>query len=119
MNKSAAFALIAVLAIGPAIAMANSSSVAYNGPVDVTAISEVITNTGSLNDQHVIVEGTFVKQVGTNSYVLSDGVNQVTVDLDDNIRLDLPINADTRLRVFGEVGDGPMPEIEADNIVIL
>lgn len=119
MNKSAAFALITVLAFGPAIAMANSSSIAYNGPVDVMSISEVITNTGSLNDQHVVVEGTFVKQVGTDTYVLSDGVNEVTVDLDDNIRLDLPINVDTRLRVYGEVGDGPAPEIDADNIVIL
>ncbi|GAL05157.1 YgiW/YdeI family stress tolerance OB fold protein [Photobacterium aphoticum] len=120
MNKPSVFLLTAVLALGPTLAMAHSQPIAYNGPTKITPIHEILKETNVFTEQDVVMEGKLIKQLTDDTYLLSDGKNEIMVELDDDIRLDQAIDANTRLRVYGEVDGGlQQPEVEIERIQIL
>lgn len=70
-------------------------------------------------EQHVVVEGHLVRQLSNDKFMFTDGNTEVQIELDDDIRLAAPIDATTRVRLFGEFEGGNTPEIEVDRIQVL
>ncbi|EMK3312861.1 NirD/YgiW/YdeI family stress tolerance protein [Vibrio vulnificus] len=122
MNKTLIIA-IAVLTTTPAIALANNSSTAqgisFDGPVNVSVVSELLKDSNMFTEKDVVVEGTLVRQLNKDTYIFTDGSAEIQVELDDDIRFTQTINSNTRLRLFGEFEGGNTPEIEVDSLTLL
>ncbi|EHZ2653665.1 NirD/YgiW/YdeI family stress tolerance protein [Vibrio vulnificus] len=122
MNKTLIIA-IAALATTPAIALANNSSTAqgisFDGPVNVSVVSELLKDSNMFTEKDVVVEGTLVRQLNKDTYIFTDGSAEIQVELDDDIRFTQTINSNTRLRLFGEFEGGNTPEIEVDSLTLL
>ncbi|EGQ9935477.1 TPA: NirD/YgiW/YdeI family stress tolerance protein [Vibrio vulnificus] len=122
MNKTLIIA-IAALTTTPAIALANNSSTAqgisFDGPVNVSVVSELLKDSNMFTEKDVVVEGTLVRQLNKDTYIFTDGSAEIQVELDDDIRFTQTINSNTRLRLFGEFEGGNIPEIEVDSLTLL
>ncbi|ENP8320581.1 YgiW/YdeI family stress tolerance OB fold protein [Vibrio vulnificus] len=122
MNKTLIIA-IAALTTTPAIALANNSStvqgISFDGPVNVSVVSELLKDSNMFTEKDVVVEGTLVRQLNKDTYIFSDGSAEIQVELDDDIRFTQTINSNTRLRLFGEFEGGNTPEIEVDSLTLL
>ncbi|HFQ5296132.1 TPA: YgiW/YdeI family stress tolerance OB fold protein [Vibrio vulnificus] len=122
MNKTLIIA-IAALATTPAIALANNSStvqgISFDGPVNVSVVSELLQDSTMFTEKDVVVEGTLVRQLNKDTYIFTDGSAEIQVELDDDIRFTQTINSNTRLRLFGEFEGGNTPEIEVDSLTLL
>ncbi|EJO2018246.1 NirD/YgiW/YdeI family stress tolerance protein [Vibrio vulnificus] len=122
MNKTLLIA-IAALTTTPAIALANNSSTAqgisFDGPVNVSVVSELLKDSNMFTEKDVVVEGTLVRQLNKDTYIFTDGSAEIQVELDDDIRFTQTINSNTRLRLFGEFEGGNTPEIEVDSLTLL
>jgi len=109
MNKTLIIA-IAALTTTPAIALANNSSTAqgisFDGPVNVSVVSELLKDSNMFTEKDVVVEGTLVRQLNKDTYIFTDGSAEIQVELDDDIRFTQTINSNTRLRLFGEFEGG-------------
>ncbi|HDY8225918.1 hypothetical protein JS87_05920 [Vibrio vulnificus] len=122
MNKTLIIA-IAALTTTPAIALANNSSTAqgisFDGPVNVSVVSELLKGSNMFTEKDVVVEGTLVRQLNKDTYIFTDGSAEIQVELDNDIRFTQTINSNTRLRLFGEFEGGNTPEIEVDSLTLL
>lgn len=122
MNKTLIIA-IAALTTTPAIALANNSStvqgISFDGPVNVSVVSELLKDSNMFTEKDVVVEGTLVRQLNKDTYIFTDGSAEIQVELDDDIRFTQTINRNTRLRLFGEFEGGNTPEIEVDSLTLL
>ncbi|HAS8421115.1 TPA: NirD/YgiW/YdeI family stress tolerance protein [Vibrio vulnificus] len=122
MNKTLILA-IAALTTTPAIALANNSStvqgISFDGPVNVSVVSELLKDSNMFTEKDVVVEGTLVRQLNKDTYIFTDGSAEIQVELDDDIRFTQTINSNTRLRLFGEFEGGNTPEIEVDSLTLL
>lgn len=122
MNKTLIIA-IAALTTTPAIAQANNSStvqgISFDGPVNVSVVSELLKDSTMFTEKDVVVEGTLVRQLNKDTYIFTDGSAEIQVELDDDIRFTQTINSNTRLRLFGEFEGGNTPEIEVDSLTLL
>ncbi|HAS6351758.1 TPA: YgiW/YdeI family stress tolerance OB fold protein [Vibrio vulnificus] len=122
MNKTLIIA-IAALTTTPAIALANNSStvqgISFDGPVNVSVVSELLQDSTMFTEKDVVVEGTLVRQLNKDTYIFTDGSAEIQVELDDDIRFTQTINSNTRLRLFGEFEGGNTPEIEVDSLTLL
>ncbi|EHG1329409.1 YgiW/YdeI family stress tolerance OB fold protein [Vibrio vulnificus] len=122
MNKTLIIA-IAALTTTPAIALANNSSTAqgisFDGPVNVSVVSELLKDSNMFTEKDVVVEGTLVRQLNKDTYIFTDGSAEIQVELDDDIRFTQTINSNTRLRLFGEFEGGNTQEIEVDSLTLL
>ncbi|ELV8676950.1 YgiW/YdeI family stress tolerance OB fold protein [Vibrio vulnificus] len=122
MNKTLIIA-IAALTTTPAIALANNSStvqgISFDGPVNVSVVSELLKDSNMFTEKDVVVEGTLVRQLNKDTYIFTDGSAEIQIELDDDIRFTQTINSNTRLRLFGEFEGGNTPEIEVDSLTLL
>ncbi|WP_333014295.1 NirD/YgiW/YdeI family stress tolerance protein [Vibrio vulnificus] len=122
MNKTLIIA-IAALTTTPAIVLANNSStvqgISFDGPVNVSVVSELLKDSNMFTEKDVVVEGTLVRQLNKDTYIFTDGSAEIQVELDDDIRFTQTINSNTRLRLFGEFEGGNTPEIEVDSLTLL
>ncbi|HAV6900874.1 TPA: NirD/YgiW/YdeI family stress tolerance protein [Vibrio vulnificus] len=122
MNKTLIIA-IAALTTTPAIALANNSStvqgISFDGPVNVSVVSELLKDSNMFTEKDVVVEGTLLRQLNKDTYIFTDGSAEIQVELDDDIRFTQTINSNTRLRLFGEFEGGNTPEIEVDSLTLL
>ncbi|MCG6276464.1 NirD/YgiW/YdeI family stress tolerance protein [Vibrio vulnificus] len=122
MNKTLIIA-VAALTTTPAIALANNSStvqgISFDGPVNVSVVSELLKDSNMFTEKDVVVEGTLVRQLNKDTYIFTDGSAEIQVELDDDIRFTQTINSNTRLRLFGEFEGGNTPEIEVDSLTLL
>ncbi len=107
----------------PAIVLANNSStlqgISFDGPVNVSVVSELLKDSNMFTEKDVVVEGTLVRQLNKDTYIFTDGSAEIQVELDDDIRFTQTINSNTRLRLFGEFEGGNTPEIEVDSLTQL
>ncbi len=121
--KSMILATAATLILAPALAMAhddhNRTSIQYNGPVDVVTVDSLLQDTGRFVEKDVVVEGNLLRQIRRDTFVFSDGKGEIQVELDDDLNLAQPLDASTKVRLFGEYEGGNTPEIEVDHIQIL
>lgn len=92
-----------------------ASQINYNGPVDLTPLSQL--KSASWGDQDVIVEGRFIRQQANGDFILSDGKDEIVVELDD-IKLSDSIDENTTLRLFGEY-EGWDKKLEAEYIQVV
>lgn len=70
-------------------------------------------------EQHVVVEGRVIRQLSGDKFMFNDGTTEVQIELDDDIHLAAPLDATTRVRLYGEFEGGNTPEIEVDRIQVL
>ncbi|KJY83853.1 hypothetical protein TW81_05865 [Vibrio galatheae] len=123
--KNIVLATAAAIIFAPTLALANenphnkSNSVQYIGPVEVSTLDTLLTDSGMFTEKDVVVEGHLLRQIKSDTYIFSDGKGEIQVELDDDIRLAQPIDEKTKVRLYGEYEGGKTPEIEVDQLLIL
>ncbi len=121
--KKTIITLASSLVILPTIALANdynnNSGIIYHGPVNLSSVSALLSESGIFTEKEVIVEGVLLRQTEKDTYIFSDGKGEIQVELDDDIHLLTPITPETKVRIYGEFEAGSTPEIEAERIQIL
>lgn len=123
--KKIILATAATLILAPTLAMAKdghhdkNNRIDYTGPVEVTSVDTLLTDTSMFTEKNVVVEGSLLRQVKGDTFIFSDGKGEIQVELDDDIIMSQPINETTKVRLFGEYEGGNTPEIEVDRIQIL
>ncbi|ASG01911.1 hypothetical protein CMV05_20315 [Vibrio anguillarum] len=122
--KRTTLALAASMIIAPVFAFAgnhnqNSSAINYNGPIELTSVESLLKDTNMFTEKHVVVEGKLIRQIRKDTFVFSDGNGEIQVELDDDIHFTAPLNAETKVRLYGEYEGGLTPEIEVDQIQVL
>ncbi|MFC1235783.1 YgiW/YdeI family stress tolerance OB fold protein [Vibrio sp. F74] len=121
--KKTIVTVAASLILMPAIVMAGNDHqnkmINFNGPVDLTSVKSLLSDSSMFTEKDVIVEGYLIRQTRKDTYIFSDGEAEIEVELDDDINLAAPITAETKLRIYGEFEGGSTPEIEAEQIQIL
>lgn len=128
MLKKTIIALAATIVMLPTLAMAkgnghydhNKQSINYTGPaMNVTTVAENLENIGSFSEANVVLEGQLIHQISADKYMFADATGQVIVELDDDIKLPVAIDNNTKLRIFGEFEGGSTPEVEVESIKLL
>ncbi|GAK84061.1 hypothetical protein JCM19238_1624 [Vibrio ponticus] len=115
----------AALILAPTIALAGGdnhhsrNAVQYTGPVELTNLTNLLAESSMFTEKKVVVEGKLVRQINHEKFIFSDGQAEVQVELDDDIVLKQPLDANTQVRLFGEYEGGNTPEIEVDRIQVL
>ncbi|HAS64067.1 MAG TPA: hypothetical protein DCS35_16815 [Vibrio sp.] len=116
---------VAALILAPSIALAGGdnhhtqNNVQYTGPVELTDLTNLITDSSMFTEQKVVVEGKLIRQINHDTFIFSDGQSEVQIELDDDIILNQALDANTPVRLFGEFEGGNTPEIEVDRIQVL
>ncbi|MGF1682419.1 NirD/YgiW/YdeI family stress tolerance protein [Photobacterium makurazakiensis] len=95
------------------------NTINYSGPVDTVTVASLLADTSMFTEKDAVVEGRLIKQINADTFIFSDGTKEIQVEIDDDIRMPQAINADTRLRLYGEYEGGNTPEIEIDRIQLL
>lgn len=123
--KKTIIALASTLILAPSLVLAGNghdnnrqASIQYNGPVETTSVSELLQDTSMFTEMDVVIDGTIIRQLKNDKFVFSDGNAEIQIELDD-IRLTTPLDANTKVRIFGEYEGGNTPEIEVDHIQIM
>ena len=116
--------LATALIVLPALAFAkgrhhDETPIHYMGPVEVVTVESLLQNSSMFTEEDVIVEGKLVRQINKDTFIFSDGKAEIQVELDDDIRLDSPLDNNTQVRLFGEFEGGKTPEIEVEHLQVL
>ncbi|WP_394250303.1 YgiW/YdeI family stress tolerance OB fold protein [Vibrio profundi] len=124
--KKSIIALAATMILAPTIALAGNddhkdknSYIQYTGPVESVSVASLLEDSSMFAEKNAVVDGKIVKQVNKDKFIFSDGQSEIQIELDDDIKLDQPLTADTSIRIFGEYEGGKTPEIEVDHIQLL
>lgn len=123
--KKTILAVASTIILAPTLAFANGdhdndkhTTIQYQGPIETASVATLLQDTSMFTEQEVVVEGTIIRQIKNDTFIFSDGNAEIQIELDD-VKLDAPLNADTKVRLFGEYEGGKTPEIEVDHIQIL
>lgn len=120
MNKRTPFTTALAAGI---LALASSFAVAqYAGPGTTpvyTSIAEVLRS--APDDAVVDLQGMLIKQVGKEKYILSDGKDQIRVEIDAKDFPTVRIDERTKVRIRGEVEKDFLesPEIDVDHLSVV
>ncbi|GAA5646897.1 MULTISPECIES: YgiW/YdeI family stress tolerance OB fold protein [Vibrio] len=119
--KKTIIALTAALTLSPALALANSTQtgIQYNGPVEVSSVKQLLADANMFTEKDVVVEGHLLRQVRKDTFIFSDGDGEVQIEFDDDIHFNTPLNAETKVRLYGEFEGGQTPEIEVEQVQLL
>ncbi len=111
------------------IATAGAAAAQYTGPSDrstaaggkytETSIADIVAN--PQDGMHVIVEGTLVREIGDEMYVLSDGTTEINVEIDRDDFPTTQVADTTTVRIEGEVDThrNRDADIEADRVTVV
>ncbi|MGF1723521.1 YgiW/YdeI family stress tolerance OB fold protein [Photobacterium nomapromontoriensis] len=124
MLKNTVIAMATAAVILPSVAFAGDhaqqeSTINYTGPIETVTVTDLLSDTGMFTEKKAIVDGVLIKQIDADTFMFSDGVKEIQVDIDDDIVLPQAINANTKVRLFGEYEGGNTPEIEVERIQVL
>ncbi|MDX2319073.1 MAG: NirD/YgiW/YdeI family stress tolerance protein [Moritella sp.] len=123
MLKKTIIGLTAAIIMLPTLALAKNHekhSINYTGPaMNVTTVAENLENVGRFSELNVVLEGKLIHQISGDKYMFADDSGQVVVELDDDIKLPVAIDNNTKLRIFGELEGGSTPEVEVKHIKLL
>ena len=102
--------------------LAAPSYAQYTGPIAAsiaTSVKAILDK--PVDDQNVILKGKLIKQISLEKYVFSDGINQITADIDKDDFPLAPINENTLIEIRGEVKKDLLgaPEIDVDTVRVL
>ncbi len=111
-----------VLAAAVALVCAGTATAQYVGPGAskvFNSIAEVLRD--APDDARVELEGYLVRQVGKEKYIFSDGRDEIRVEIEDEDFPSVRVDAQTRLRIRGEVEREFLqsPEIDVDHLAVL
>lgn len=95
------------------------AGVQFQGPVEVGKVQALLDSSNPFMEKKVVVEGNLVRQLRKDTFMFSDGSNEIQVELDDDIHLNATLTPETKVRLFGEFENGRTPEIEVDHIELL
>ncbi|EHD2282074.1 YgiW/YdeI family stress tolerance OB fold protein [Vibrio cholerae] len=95
------------------------AGVQFQGPVEVVKVQSLLDSSNPFMEKKVVVEGNLVRQLRKDTFIFSDGSNEIQVELDDDIHLNATLTPETKVRLFGEFENGRTPEIEVDHIELL
>ncbi|MCA2017521.1 NirD/YgiW/YdeI family stress tolerance protein [Vibrio tritonius] len=122
MKKTTLF-LAALLVAAPTLSFANDKDhrrgIEYKGPVEITPVKSLLDDDSFFSDRDVVVEGHLVKRLEENLFLFSDGQHEIRVELDDDMRHTGPIDAKTKVRLYGEYENHRQPEIEVDYLQVM
>jgi len=123
MLKKTIIGLAAAIIMLPTLAVAkdhNKHSINYTGPaMNVSTVADNLENVGRFSELDVVLEGKLVHQISADKFMFADDTGQVIIELDDDIKLPVAIDNNTRLRIFGEFEGGSTPEVEVEYIKLL
>ncbi len=122
--KKIVTAIAATMILAPSLVLAKGdhkfdATIQYTGPVELTAVNTLLEDTSMFTEQNVVVEGHLLKQVNRDTFIFSDGNAEIQVELDDDINMATPIDATTKVRLYGEYEGGKVPEIEVEHLQVL
>ncbi|MBW3698076.1 NirD/YgiW/YdeI family stress tolerance protein [Vibrio sp. T187] len=124
--KNTIIAAAATLILAPTLALAGNNDhkgkdqyVQYTGPVESVSVASLLAESSMFTEKDAVVDGKIVKQINKDTFVFSDGESEIQIELDDDIKLNQPLTADTSIRIFGEFEGGNTPEIEVEHIQLL
>lgn len=110
-------------ATGVAFAQYTGPSITEDqGVTDPGALAKIQTILDNpIDGEDVVLEGFLVRKVGDEMYVLSDGVSEIHVEIDDDDFPSGKVSETTRVRIEGEVDTHRIREldIEADRVFII
>lgn len=95
------------------------AGVQFQGPVEVVKVQALLDSSNPFMEKKVVVEGNLVRQLRKDTFMFSDGSNEIQVELDDDIHLNATLTPETKVRLFGEFENDRTPEIEVDHIELL
>lgn len=123
MPKKTIMAVTAALIMLPTLAMAkdhNRDGINYTGPAkNIATVAETLKDAGRFTEIDVIMEGRLIHQISADEFMFQDDSGKVRVEIDDDIKLPTPIDADTQLRIFGEFEGGSTPKVEVEHIKLI
>lgn len=123
MPKKTIMAMTAALIMLPTLAMARDhkqSNINYTGPVkNIDTVAETLKDAGRFTELDVIMEGKLINQISADEFMFQDNSGEVLVELDDDITLPNAIDADTKMRIFGEFEGGSTPKVEVEHIKLI
>lgn len=77
------------------------------------SVSKISQKNSWTDDQHIILEGTILRQVGKDDFVFKDSTGELIVEIDDDAWKGETITPDDRVRVYAEV-DKSWKELEVE-----
>ncbi len=90
-----------ILLPSPGMAAGGQLLALFNAPEQVSSLAS-LKNSRKMKEQNVIIEGKIIYQITHDSFMFSDGIVMVVINLSEDVRLKQDINEDTPLRLFGE-----------------
>lgn len=123
MPKKTIMAMTAALIMLPTLAIAkdhNRDGINYTGPAqNIATVAATVKDAGRFTEIDVIMEGRLIHQISADEFMFQDDSGKVRVEIDDDIRLPTPIDAETKLRIFGEFEGGSTPKVEVEHIKLI
>lgn len=111
-------------------ALTSTAAVAqYVGPSDgvssetvkypASTVAGILTD--PRDDAKVTLEGHLLRKTGHETYVFSDGTGEITVEIDDDDLPSQPVDADTKIRIEGEIDTHLIKDtdVNADRVTII
>lgn len=121
--KKTTLLLAALIVAAPTLSFAEGKEhrrgIEYKGPVEITPVKSLLDDDSFFSDRDVVVEGHLVKRLKENLFIFSDGQHEIRVELDDDLRHTGPIDAQTKVRLYGEYENHRQPEIEVDYLQVM
>ncbi len=79
------------------------AGVQFQGPVEVVKVQSLLDSSNPFMEKKVVVEGNLVRQLRKDTFMFSDGSNEIQVELDDDIHLNATLTPETKVRLFGNL----------------
>src|SRR5699024_5751785 len=101
---------------------AGSAQAAYVGPgskPNVQTVEAILKK--PVDEQHVTLQGNILKKIGHDKYTFSDGTGEIVAEIDDEDFPNQPVDANTKIKIVGEVDTGfnRPPEVEVDSVKVI
>ncbi|HLS50466.1 MAG TPA: NirD/YgiW/YdeI family stress tolerance protein [Burkholderiaceae bacterium] len=98
-----------------------SAHAQYTGPSNshTITVKEILAN--PIDDQHVVIEGNLLRQIGKKKYMFSDGTGEIVAEIKEKRFEGQKVDENTKVELVGEVDTGynRPPEIEVDELKVL
>jgi len=110
------------LLIFASVFCAQTASAQYVGPSGVETyktVADILRN--PVDDAQVVLSGYLIRKIGKEKYIFSDGVSEMTVDIDDKYFPATPVSEKTKVQIRGEIDKDLLrsPEVEVDFVSVL
>ena len=103
------------------ITLSHTAFAQYVGPSNLvkTELSQIIDK--PVDDDYVKVQGYLIKKVSSDKYILSDGKQQIRVEIDDYVFPSQPFGENDLIEIEGEIEKDFLesPEIDVNRLTVI